>query len=91
MFTATDKETGQELQGRVDGLIVAEGSWKESHTKEMINRIDRNTNDRLTLESSEGDTLTSAIAWRIQNQPSLKVIVPTDEGAKLITIPLKEV
>ena len=91
MFTATDKETGQELQGRVDGLIVAEGSWKESHTKEMINRIDRNTNDRLTLESSEGDTLTSAIAWRIQNPPSLKVIVPTDEGAKLITIPLKEV
>ena len=50
MFTATDKETGQELQGRVEGLIVAEGSWKESHTKEMINRISRNTNPSLTIE-----------------------------------------
>jgi len=54
MFTATDKETNQELQGRVDGLIVAEGSWKESHTKEMINRISRNTNPSLTIESDKG-------------------------------------
>ena len=89
MFTATDKETGQELQGRVEGLIVAEGSWKESHTKEMINRISRNTNPSLTLEDSNGKPLTSAIAWRTSNPSALKVIVPTDEGTKLITILLE--
>lgn len=90
MFTATDKETGQELQGRVEGLIVAEGSWKESHTKERINRISRNTNPSLTLEDSNGKPLTSAIAWVTSNPSVIKVIVPTDEGTKLITIPLKE-
>ena len=88
MFTATDKETGQELQGRVEGLIVAEGSWKESHTKEMINRISRNTNSSLTLEDSDGKPLTSAIAWRTSNPSTLKVIVPTDGGTKLVTISL---
>jgi len=90
MFTATDKETGQELQGRVEGLIVAEGSWKESHTKEIINRISNNIDSKLTLTDSEGDSITSAIAWRTRNPNGMKIIVPTDEGAKLITIPLKE-
>ena len=90
MFTATDKETGQELQGRVEGLIVAEGSWKESHTKEIINRISNNIDSKLTLTDSEGDSITSAIAWRTRNPSGMKIIVPTDEGAKLITIPLKE-
>tara|TARA_Y100000310_G_scaffold97721_1_gene95357 strand:- start:10 stop:1359 length:1350 start_codon:yes stop_codon:yes gene_type:complete len=89
LFTATDKETGQELQGRVEGLIIAEGSWKEYHTKEMINRIARNTNSSITLENSAGESLTSAIAWRTSNPPTIKVIVPTDEGSKLITISLE--
>jgi hypothetical protein len=89
MFTATDKETGQELQGRVENLIVAEGSWKESHTKEMINRISRNTNPSLTIESDNGKSLTSAIAWRTSNPSTLKVIIPTDGGTKLITISLE--
>lgn len=89
LFTATDKETGQELQGRVEGLIIAKGSWKEHHTKEMINRIARNTNSSITLENSAGESLTSAIAWRTSNPPTIKVIVPTDEGSKLITISLE--
>ncbi len=88
MFTATDKETNQELQGRVDSLIIAEGSWKESHTKEMINRISNNTDTSLTI--MDGDkSITSAIAWRTINPHTIKVIVPTDSGSKLITIPLK--
>ncbi len=89
LFTATDKETGQELQGRVENLIIAEGKWKENHTTEMANRLDRNTNRSLTLES-DGKAVTSAIAWRTSNPSALKIIVPTDEGTKLITIPLRE-
>ena len=86
LFTATDKETGQELQGRVENLIVAEGKWKESYAKEAHNRIVRNTNANLTIEDGE----TSAIAWRTKNPSTIKVIVPTDEGTKLVTIPLRE-
>jgi len=89
LFTATDKETGQELQGRVENLIVAEGKWKENHTTEVANRLERNTNRALSLES-EGKPATSAIAWRTTNPSTLKIIVPTDEGTKLITIPLRE-
>jgi len=89
LFTATDKETGQELQGRVENLIIAEGSWKESHTKEMINRISRNTNPSLTVEGDDGKSLTSAIAWKLSHMNAIKVIVPTDEGTKLITILLE--
>ncbi len=88
-FTATDKETGQELQGRVENLIVAEGKWKESHAKEVHNRVMSNTNASLTIES-EDKAITSAIAWRTTTPSTLKIIVPTDEGTKLITIPLKE-
>ena len=86
LFTATDKETGQELQGRVENLIVAEGKWKESYATEAHNRIVRNTNTNLTIQDGE----TSAIAWRTKNPSTIKVIVPTDEGTKLITIPLRE-
>ncbi len=89
LFTATDKETGQELQGRVENLIVADGEWKENHTIEVANRLDRNTNRQLSLES-DGKAVTSAIAWRTSKPSALKIIVPTDEGTKLITIPLRE-
>jgi len=87
LFTATDKETGQELQGKVENLIIAEGSWKESYAKEFANRIERNTNQQLST-MIEGKSSTSAIAWRTKT--TLKVIVPTEKGSKLITIPLKE-
>tara|TARA_Y100000992_G_scaffold278564_1_gene224208 strand:- start:8987 stop:10345 length:1359 start_codon:yes stop_codon:yes gene_type:complete len=89
LFTATDKETGQELQGRVENLIIAEGKWREGHAEEVANRIERNINSSLTV-MSDGKSMTSAIAWRTNNPSQLKVIVPTDEGTKLITIPLKE-
>ncbi len=89
LFTATDKETGQELQGRVENLIVADGKWKEAHAEEVANRIERNINASLTV-MDDGKAMTSAIAWRTNNPSQLKVIVPTDEGTKLITIPLKE-
>ena len=87
LFTATDKETGQELQGKVENLIIAEGSWKESYAKEFANRIERNTNQHLST-MVDGKPATSAIAWRTKT--TLKVIVPTENGSKLITIPLKE-
>jgi len=89
LFTATDKETGQELQGRVENLIVAEGSWKEAHTKEVANRVVSNTNTNLTIEADD-KAITSSIAWRTSNPSTLKIIVPTDKGTKLITIPLTE-
>ena len=66
LFTATDKETGQELQGRVENLIVAEGSWKEAHTKEVANRVVSNTNTNLTIEADD-KAITSSIAWRTSN------------------------
>lgn len=68
---------------------MAEGKWKENHTTEVANRLERNTNRALSLES-EGKPATSAIAWRTTNPSTLKIIVPTDEGTKLITIPLRE-
>jgi len=55
----------------------------------VANRIERNINSSLTV-MSDGKSMTSAIAWRTNNPSQLKVIVPTDEGTKLITIPLKE-
>jgi len=88
MFTATDKETGQVLQGRVDGLMVAKGNPIEAHTKEMINRISNNIDTNLTL-TNKGESVTSAIAWTTTNPKAIKIIVPTDKGSKLITIPLK--
>ena len=88
LFTAKDKETGQELQGRVDNLIIAEGSWKEAHATEVVNRLERNTKPAFNL--TKGDkNLTSAIAWETPNG-EIKVIVPTEKGSKLITIPLSE-
>lgn len=91
MFTATDKVFGSELQGRVENLTMPEGSWKEAYTEEMINRIFRNIDKHLTIEDSKGNAITSAIAWRTTKPSTLKVIVPTDDGTKLITIPMKEV
>ena len=86
-FTATDKETGQMLKGRVEDLIIASGKWKEAYAKEKANRVERNISPRWTIY--EGDKpVTSSIAW--EENKKLKVIVPTEDGAKLITIPTKE-
>ena len=86
-FTATDKETGQMLKGRVEDLIIANGKWKEAYAKEKANRVERNISPRWTIY--EGDKpVTSSIAW--EENKKLKVIVPTEGGAKLITIPTKE-
>jgi hypothetical protein len=86
-FTATDKETGQMLKGKVENLILASGKWKDAYAKEKKNRVERNTSPRWTV--FEGDkAVTSSIAWQEGN--FLKVIVPTDGGAKLITIPTRE-
>ena len=87
IFTATDKETGQMLKGKVQNLILADGKWKEAYAKEKANRVERNTSSRWTV--FEGDKpVTSSIAW--EDGSFLKVIVPTDDGAKLITIPTRE-
>ena len=86
LFTAKDKETGQELQGRVENLIIAEGSWKEAYTSEVANRIERNTKSNYNIVA-DGENITSAIAWETANG-EIKVIVPTEKGSKLITIPL---
>ena len=83
-FTATDKETGQMLKGKVEGLIQASGKYKESYAKEKANRIERNISSRWTVFEGE-KPVTSSIAWQEGNY--LKVIVPTTDGAKLITIP----
>ena len=42
LFTATDKETGQMLKGRVEKLTMADGKWKDSYATEKENRVERN-------------------------------------------------
>ena len=75
------------LKGKVQNLILADGKWKEAYAKEKANRVERNTSSRWTV--FEGDKpVTSSIAW--EDGSFLKVIVPTDDGVKLITIPTRE-
>jgi len=84
MFSATDKDTGGLLEGTVQNLVQQNGNWKDAYTNECANRIARNINDNLTIK--DGDLiLTSAIAWRTSKW--VKIIVPTKDGSKLITIP----
>ena len=84
MFSATDKDTGGLLEGTVQNLVQQNGNWKDAYTNECANRIARNINDNLTIK--DGDLiLTSAIAWRTSKW--VKIIVPTMDGSKLITIP----
>ena len=85
-FTATDKETGGMLKGMVEKLILADGKWKDHYATEKANRIERNIDKKWTLY--DGDKpVTASIAWEEGN--FLKVIVPTEKGAKLITIPTR--
>jgi len=86
-FTATDKDTGQMLKGKVEKLILADGKWKESYAAEKENRIERNISPRWTVFEGE-KPVTSSIAW--EENGFLKVIVPTEKGSKLITIPTRE-
>jgi len=87
LFTATDKETGQMLKGKVEKLTMADGKWKESYATEKENRVERNISPRWTVFEGE-KPVTSSIAW--EEGAFLKVIVPTEDGAKLITIPTRE-
>ena len=88
MFSATDKDTGGLLEGTVQNLVQQNGNWKDAYTNECANRIARNINDNLTIK--DGDLiLTSAIAWRTSKW--VKIIVPTKDGSKLITIPKRGV
>jgi len=84
LFTAIDKDDNGELQGLVKNLIVADGDWKEAYAKEVANRIVRNINDSMSIEEG-GKYLTSALAWK--SEGTVKIIVPTKGGSKLITIP----
>ena len=88
MFTAKDKDTGQELQGKVKNLIVAQGLWKEAYATEVANRLERNSNTSFNTINTDGKVVTSAIAWG--DGSMIKVIVPTEKGSKLITLPLRK-
>ena len=88
MFTATDKDTGGLLEGTVQNLVQQNGNWKDAYTTECANRIARNINDNLTIKDGD-EILTSAIAWRTSKW--VKIIVPTKDGSKLITIPKRGV
>ncbi len=94
-FVATDKEfPSQLLEGKVENLIVAQGSPKEAHAKEMKNRIERNINKKLT--AYDGDkVVTKALCWRVfqDGQQVFKVLVPSPDGkgSKLISIPMSKV
>ena len=95
LFTATDKEfPSQMLEGKVENLILAQGSPKEAHAKETKNRIERNINQKLTAFDGE-DVVTKALCWRVfqDGVQTFKVLVPSPDGngSKLITIPMNKV
>tara|TARA_Y100000992_G_scaffold249845_1_gene181679 strand:- start:1879 stop:3249 length:1371 start_codon:yes stop_codon:yes gene_type:complete len=95
LFIATDKEfPSQVLEGKVENLIVAQGSPKEAHAKETKNRIERNINQKLTAYDGD-NVVTKALCWRVfqDGNVAFKVLVPSPDGkgSKLITIPMSKV
>jgi len=90
LFTATDKEFPEQmLEGKVMNLILAVGSPKENHAKEVATRLEQDVDIQKTI-MDDGKPITQAIAWTTNNPSAMKVLVPNPDGkgSKLITIPL---
>jgi hypothetical protein len=89
-FSATDKDSEQLLKGRVEGMALQGGSYQEAYTSEVANRIERNTDAFSNIFDVNGESITSAIAWK--ERGVIKILVPDPNkktGSILITI-LKE-
>ena len=71
-------------------MALQGGSYQEAYTSEVANRIERNTDAFSNIFDVNGESITSAIAWK--ERGVIKILVPDPNkktGSILITI-LKE-
>lgn len=83
-FKAVDKTTTQELEGKVESIVLNKGDSAEEMQKVITSREKRNL-DEVTL-TSDGKSVVSALAWiGGERRNFLKILTP---NGKMITIPL---
>ena len=83
-FKAVDKTTTQELEGKVESIVLNKGDSAEEMQKVITSREKRNLDD-VTL-TSDGKSVVEALAWiGGERRNFLKILTPK---GKMITIPL---
>jgi hypothetical protein len=83
-FKAVDKTTTQELEGKVESIVLNKGDSAEEMQNVITSREKRNL-DEVTL-TSDGKSVVEALAWiGGERRNFLKILTP---NGKMITIPL---
>ena len=83
-FKAVDKTTTQELEGKVESIVLNKGDSAEEMQNVISSREKRNL-DEVTL-TSDGKSVVEALAWiGGERRNFLKILTP---NGKMITIPL---